>query len=161
MGTSDIHGLVDWDFKIPQGGHRPITLVFGKEKSINGIKDGLFERRTVVFYNNLLIGRELYLKPLIEASLKIRSAKYIGKSNVLAVEIENVSSSPFTLQNKSSYTFHRHADMIEIKSFETVTVEIKTLTRMEKIALEVMVLNAIKAPKAHPGLVLNIEVGKE
>src|SRR5690606_2210870 len=46
MGTSDVHGLVDWDFKVPQGGHRPITLVFGKEKNSEGIKDGLFDRRT-------------------------------------------------------------------------------------------------------------------
>jgi hypothetical protein len=152
---------VDWDFKVPQGGHRPITLVFGKEKNSEGIKEGLFERRTVVFYNNLLIGREPYLKPLIEASLKVRSAKYIGKSNVLAVEIENISSSPFTLQNRSSYTFHRHADVIEIKQFETVTVEVKTLARKEKIAMEVAVLNAITAPKSHPSMVLNIEVVKE
>lgn len=161
MGTSDIHGLVDWEFNVPQGGHRPITLVFGKEKNVQGIKEGLFERRTVVFFNNLLIGREVYLKPLIESSLKIRSAKYNGKSNVLAVEIENISSSPYSLQNKSSYTFHRHADVIEVKPFETVTIEIKTLTRLEKLSLEMRVLNAIKAPKSHPSVVLNVEVGKQ
>lgn len=32
MGTSDIHGLSDWLFKIPEGGQRPGTLVFAKEK---------------------------------------------------------------------------------------------------------------------------------
>jgi len=28
IGTSDIHGLIDWQYNVPQGGHRPITLVF-------------------------------------------------------------------------------------------------------------------------------------
>lgn len=28
MGTSDIHGLVDWQYQVPEGGHRPLTLVF-------------------------------------------------------------------------------------------------------------------------------------
>ncbi len=158
MGTSDIHGLVDWEFSVPQGGHRPITLVFGKEKNIESIKEGLFEKRTVVFYNNLLIGREAYLKPLIESSLNIRSTKYIGKSNVLAVEIENLSSAPFTLQNKSNFTLHSHADVFEVKAFETVTIEIKTLKLLEKCTLEMMVLNAITAPKKHPSIILAIDL---
>jgi len=28
MGTSDVHGLIDWDYKMSPKGHRPITLVF-------------------------------------------------------------------------------------------------------------------------------------
>ena len=32
VGTSDIHGLTDWMYDIPHGGHRPVTLVFAKER---------------------------------------------------------------------------------------------------------------------------------
>src|SRR5262245_22594890 len=39
IGTSDIHGLIDWQYSVPEGGHRPVTLVFAKEKSIAGIKE--------------------------------------------------------------------------------------------------------------------------
>jgi hypothetical protein len=28
MVTSDIHALVDWQYDVPRGGHRPVTLVF-------------------------------------------------------------------------------------------------------------------------------------
>ena len=35
IGTSDVHDLVDWDYKIPEGGHRPVTLVFSKRKNLN------------------------------------------------------------------------------------------------------------------------------
>jgi hypothetical protein len=48
MGTSDIHGLIDWQFKIPEGGHRPVTLVFAKERTAEAIKEALFDRRTAV-----------------------------------------------------------------------------------------------------------------
>ncbi len=51
MGTSDIHGLIDWLFNVPNDneffsnnsgfslpGHRPVTIVFSKNKSKEGIK---------------------------------------------------------------------------------------------------------------------------
>jgi len=98
MGTTDIHKLVDWDFKIPQGGHRPLTLVFAQERNEASIKEALMNRRTVAVFKNLLIGRDEFLIPLIESSLKVTSAKYIGKYNVLGVEVENLSSVDITLQ---------------------------------------------------------------
>ena len=33
LGTSDIHGIVDWQYQIPSGGHRPVPLVFAREKT--------------------------------------------------------------------------------------------------------------------------------
>ena len=33
IGTSDVHDLVDWDYNIPHGGHRPVTLVFSKKRN--------------------------------------------------------------------------------------------------------------------------------
>ena len=41
IGTSDIHGLIDWQYKVPAGGHRPLPLVFAKERSAEGIREGL------------------------------------------------------------------------------------------------------------------------
>ena len=86
MGTSDIHGLVDWQYNVPQGGHRPLTLVFAREKTEAGIKEALFARRTVAWFNNLLIGREEHLLPLIEASLEVKKATYQGKSSVVTLD---------------------------------------------------------------------------
>ncbi len=56
MGNSDVHGLVDWVFSVPQGGHRPVTLVFAKEKSAEAIKEALFAKRTAVWFDNTLVG---------------------------------------------------------------------------------------------------------
>lgn len=150
MGCSDIHKLVDWTFGVPQGGHRPVTMVFAKDTSANAIKEGLLNRRTVVFFNNLLIGRDEFLVPLVRESLKITSAKYQPKTTVLEVEIENVSSCEFILQNKTRYTFHAHGDVVTLKPGEKTTIEVKTKDKLSNVELQFEVLNAIHAPNSHP-----------
>lgn len=158
MGTTDIHKLIDWDFKVPQGGHRPLTLVFAKERTAESIKDALMNRRTVAVYKNLLIGRNEFLVPLIENSLKVTSAKYIGKYNVLGVEIENLSSTEIILQNQTGYTLHNNNDLIILKSGEKTIVEVKTIERKPSVLLKFTVLSAVNAPNKHPEITLNVKV---
>ena len=158
MGTSDIHKLIDWTFDVPNGGHRPITLVFAKEATIEGIKEGLMNKRTVAVFKDLLIGRDEYLVPLLKASLKVTSAKYIDKSTVLELEIENVTSSTFTLQNRSGYTFHANADIITLKAGEKTTLQIKTKEKLSSIELNFEVLNAIHAPNSHPAVTVQTNI---
>lgn len=160
MGTSDIHKLIDWDFKVNEGGHRPITLVFAKERNEASIKDALMNRRTVAVFRNLLIGRNEFLIPLIESSLLVKSAKYIGKSNVLSLVIENVSSTEFMLQNQTGFTLHNNNDVVTLKAGEKTTVEIKTIERKTDFQLKFLVLNAVNAPNKHPSVSfpVNVEV---
>ena len=108
MGTSDIHGLIDWQYHVPHGGHRPVTLVFAKEKSKAGIKEALINRRTVVWFKNTLIGRPEYLVPLIEQSITIAGAKYMDETSVLVVTLKNNSDADFIIENKTQYTLHRN-----------------------------------------------------
>ena len=101
--NSDIHGLVDWDYEISEGGHRPVTLVFAKEKSEKAIKKALFKKQTVVWNRNTLIGREEWLLPLINASLEVVSVEY--KRDAAHVRIKNKSDVRFILKNNSSFNF--------------------------------------------------------
>ena len=158
MGNSDIHELIDWDFKVPEGGHRPITLVFAKERTAESIKDALMNRRTVAVFKNLLIGRNEFLIPLIENSLKVTSAKYITKYNVLGVEIENLSSTEIILQNQTKYTLHNHNDLITLRAGEKTMVEVKTIERLPEVSLKFSVLSAVNAPNKHPDITINVKV---
>ena len=79
LGTSDIHGLVDWEYDVPGGGHRPVTLVFAADRSLEGIGEALRMRRTAVWYKDILIGRPEHVQPLIEASLSVQTAEYEEK----------------------------------------------------------------------------------
>jgi len=41
LGTSDIHGLIEWSYNISSGGHRPITFVIASSNSDEDIYKGL------------------------------------------------------------------------------------------------------------------------
>jgi hypothetical protein len=158
LGTSDIHGLIDWEYDVPNGGHRPVTLVFATERSAAGIKEALQARRTVAWFDNLLVGREEHVLPLIESSLTVKQAAYREDTNVLSVLIENSSDADYILDNKSSYTFHAAADVLTVKAHQETRLDIKTLDRKTAVSLPFEVLNAVTAPSTHPEIVLQITV---
>lgn len=160
MGTSDIHGLVDWQYKVPEGGHRPITLVFATERTPEAIKDALMNRRTVAYFNNLLIGREEWLKPLVQASLTVKRARYQGLSSIVEVIMENNSDAPFILANDSKFTFHTDGDLVMIKPHDSVTLQVKTLEVLKEFELPFTVLNAVIAPKKHLKLAVKVAVSE-
>ena len=158
MGTSDIHKLIDWDFKVADGGHRPLTLVFAKEKNAESIKDALMNRRTVAVFRNLLIGRNEFLIPLIEGSIKVTSAKYIGKYNVLGLELENLSGTEIVLQNQNNFTLHNNNDIITLKPGEKTMIEVKTIERKTELSLKFLVLSAVNAPNKHPSITITTKI---
>ena len=96
LATSDIHGLVDWQFDVPGGGHRPATLVFASNPSADAVREALMARRTVAYFKHSLIGREDVLVPLLEASLAAAEPQYGLGTSVLSVTLTNRSSAPFT-----------------------------------------------------------------
>ncbi len=156
MATSDIHGLIDWQFEVPEGGHRPVTLVFAKERTAESIKEALFQGRTVGWFKNSLIGKEEHLMPLIEASLEVIKAEYVGPSAVLAVTIKNNSDAGFILANESAYTFHDFLDIVTLHPNTETTFQVKTGEQMESLELEFLVMNAITAPKTHPKVTISL-----
>jgi len=158
MGSTDIHSLIDWQYDVCHGGHRPVTIVFAKEKSEASIKDGLNNRRTVVWFKNTLIGRAEYLVPLIEQSLIISKVTYKPKTTVLAVTIENISDVDYIIENQSKYTLHNMGDVFTIKANESIQLDIKTIDKLNKVELKFMVLNAITAPKTHPEIIIPVKV---
>jgi predicted metal-dependent phosphoesterase TrpH len=171
MGTSDIHGLVDWLFKVPDDnessnstlpGHRPVTIILSKDKSEDAIKDALFTGRTVVFYNELLIGKKENLKPLVEKCLVINNINDLelgysedGKSTIKKVEIKNVSDAPFILKNQNSFTFETNSDIINIMPNSIHSISVKTKGEpLNELKFEV--LNGIIAPKKYLNISLQI-----
>ncbi len=158
IGTSDIHGLVDWQYKIPEGGHRPVTMVFAEVRNPESVKEALMARRTAVWYNDVLVGREAHLAPLIEACLQVTSASYPENNDVLNVTIENRSSAHFLLQRLSGETFHANTDIVDLPAREETTLAVKTGQRVEELTLRFSVLSAIHAPGEHPTLELVVKV---
>lgn len=159
IGVSDVHDLIDWDYQPELGGHRPVTLVFAEERNSESIREALFARRTVVWFKNLLIGREPQLGPLLKASITVDSASYFEGSEILVVTLTNHSDAKFQLQSTGQYTFATTADIIELPPHEATRIGVKTVKKVDSLELRFDVLNALVAPKRHPSLVLQVEVG--
>lgn len=159
LGTSDVHGLIDYDYDVAAGGHRPVTLVLANDRSAEGIREGLVAGRTVVWYRDLLIGRPEHLVPLLDASVEVASASYAGESFVLNVLIRNQSDAPLLLRNRTGYTFHNVADVVTLEPNAVTRLQVKTLERLPRVDLRVEVLNAITAPATHPEITLEVPVG--
>lgn len=156
LGTSDIHGLIEWQYKLSEGEHRPITLIFAKEKTEEAIKEGLVNRRTAVYFDNTLVGKSEFLVPLIQSSLNVTKAEYKGRSTVLSAYVKNNSDVDYILENISDFTLHSHAGIITIKAHSTTLIQIKTLERLPSFNMPLKVLNAYVAPNENPEITLEI-----
>lgn len=158
IGTSDIHGLVDWQYQIAQGGHRPITVVLAKDRSVEAIQEALVARRTVAYYLDSIIGREEHVRPLLDASLSFATSGYSGDTSIARVSIQNHSDAWFTLLNTSSLRFHDRANLIDVPPHQTISFQVKTIERLEAISIDFEVLNVITAPSQHPIITLSAPI---
>ncbi len=158
VGTSDIHGLVDWQYEVPEGGHRPIMLVFAEARSEAGIKDAMLAGRTAAYYRNQLIGKEEYLVPLLEASLEVVSARYITNTLLLSIELQNNADIHMKLKNTTDFTLHNSTGIVEIESHHSETVDVKTRRPLESLTLTFEVLNAITAPGVTAQITIPVEI---
>ena len=150
LGTSDIHDLIDWQYKLPEGGHRPVTLVFATEKTKPALKRALKKGRTVVWYNDKLIGKSDHLQSLIASCIKVEASSYIKNSTVAHTKISNNSDAPFMLRNNSQYNFYNSTDFVTIPPHGSTILDIRIEEKKKSFTLEFEVLNAISAPATHP-----------
>ena len=154
IGVSDVHDLIDWDYQPHKGGHRPVTLVFTEEKSAAAIQQALFANRTVVWFKNLLIGREEQLLHLLKASLSISSLNYRPQTSVAEVTVSNASDADFDLRYVGDYTFMYSADRIRIPAHDDITLLVKPGGTLDSLVLKFIVENALIAPNEHPNILL-------
>ena len=154
IGTSDVHNLIDWDYKPHTGGHRPVTLVFASAKNSKAVKDALMDRRTVIWFKNNLFGLERSLNPLLEASLSIESAVYNNETQIMGLTIKNNSDAIFLLKNNSDYTFSNSDDMVQVPAQGSKYLQVKTLKRLNQLILDFTVMNALVAPKQYAQITL-------
>ena len=158
LGTSDVHQLIDWDYEPHHGGHRPVTLILAETNTEASVKEALFARRTVVWFNDLLIGEERNVAPLLKASLTIASASYTPDTTILEVTFRNVSDATFQLKNLSRYTFAEDDDYLVIPQHSETMIPVNVIDSLATVELEFEVLNAIVAPKTHPRLKLHSNI---
>ena len=144
IGTSDVHGLIDWDYPSSIGAHRPVTLILSKSNSSDAIKSSLFSGKTVVWFKNNLIGLENNILELTNSYLKAKKVEILENSDIARVEIENVSDVRFIIQVLDQSSVVNESNLIEIAPNEKTVLQIDN--GIDKGSLDVKILNAFIAP---------------
>lgn len=147
LGTSDIHGLVDWTHDAGHGGHRPLTIVLAKERSPESLKQALFDGRTVAWINDDLIGREENVEQVVRACLRVEPSGYLPRSSVLQVSLKNACPMAFTLQNRGERTFHDVSDLVRVERYADKNIQVRMNDERRALALDVTVLNTQVRPR--------------
>ncbi|MEM7362432.1 MAG: Sb-PDE family phosphodiesterase [Pseudomonadota bacterium] len=152
IGTSDVHGLIDWDYDVAGDGHRPVTLVLSASRSADSIREALFAGRTVIWSGNTLIGLPTHLNALLDASLTLESTRVDERRDIVYATLRNHSDARFLLRhtNHKNQSFHVQTDLLEVPPHESLTLTIKPRTMGDKLDLRFEVLNALTAPGEHP-----------
>jgi hypothetical protein len=160
IGASDIHELIDWEYRPHEGGHRPVTLVLAEASTPVALQQALVDGRTLVWFKNTLLARAPEMQQLLQASLSITSASYKDESNLLELVIRNLSDVDFQMENTSAYTFSRNTDLLLLKQHADTRITVKTPQRLQHIELPLRVRNALVAPKQSAEITLSSAVSQ-
>jgi hypothetical protein len=151
FSNSDIHAPITLDYHVHTDDHRPLTLVFAKEKTIDSLKEALFARRTVVYSAHKLIGDEQFLRPIFEKSVRVDQAaiQFLAKKKV-TVQVSNDSDIDYVLELVSAPEGMTAPKQLILPPLKTVLLPLESGFRppgpTSKNALVYRVTNLLVAP---------------
>lgn len=96
IGATDAHWPTSFLYDLKET-HRPMTLIFAKEKTPEGMKEALLAGRTIAWADNTLTGNVALLKSFLKASLKVVSYKV--ENNKVTARIQNDTEISYLLDN--------------------------------------------------------------
>lgn len=129
FSNSDYHNSIC----MPTGCYRPMTLVFAKERSQEGIREALDNRRTVAFAQNYLYGAEELIEPLFTNSLETRLLSTTDKETI--VEITNTTGLNFDLELITNEIYRPVTTHFILFGGKTTTIVLKNKTTEKKKSL--------------------------
>ncbi|MEN8230288.1 MAG: Sb-PDE family phosphodiesterase [Bacteroidota bacterium] len=154
IGNSDIHGVSTYQYQPDK--HRTITLVFAREKSVEGVQEALLNHRTAIYQGDHLIGAEDLLKPLFFESLDIET-EYREGTSVAIMSITNNSDFDFICENQGPYNFYSGINFFTIKAHAKTIIYVKTLEKLSGFSLDLLVHNALVAPGQKMELAIEVK----
>jgi hypothetical protein len=167
LANSDIHDPSNLAWHVHEGDHRPVTLVFAKERTEAGVREALFAQRTVAWSGETLAGREELLRPLVAAALTIEDPKLaIQAGGDGYVRIRNASDLRLELAGPGSADGLTAPKELVIAADGTSLLEISVPKAAQagtrRLTLAYTIRNVLIAPGeglSFP-IVVEIEVGK-
>ena len=166
MCSTDVHSPINQAYDVVDG-HRPMTLVFSKKRSIEGIKEALFDRRTALYWHNMLIGDEKFLAPIFNESIEILTPEVtITGTGRAYVQIRNDSDVSFVLEAVPSADGSvlpvTQPSSLRIEAHRTIRFGVNGVSAdqsgKKKVLMQYRVTNLLVAPDQYLEVVLPLKV---
>jgi len=163
LSNSDIHNPIQMDYNMPHGEHRPVTLVFAEVRSIEAIKEALFDRRTAVYWNNFLLGKKEFLEPLFYNSIHINNpAVILEEDESMYIQITNTSDIDFKLQKNGEIDGLEAQTGVILYSGKTVLYSIESTNSKfkgdKKVSIPFLVENLKTTPNEALQVYLDLSI---
>jgi hypothetical protein len=146
LGSSDIHGLIDYDYDLEAGEHRTVTLVLAREKSAEAIREALVGGQTTALYMGHVIGREQHVRAVVEGALTLIPGTPREDSQVLPLTIRNDAPIRMILRNVGTRRFSNASDLVLVPANGEVRVTLTASPDPAAVVLPVEVVNAFVGP---------------
>jgi hypothetical protein len=163
LSNSDIHSPLNLDYHVHDGDHRPLTLVFAKDRTAQGILEALKTRRTAVYAGSQLLGEERYLAPIFERSVQLLKSKITltGTGRVL-LQIHNDSEIPYRLDRAGQVEGLQFPGTLTLPAQQTILAEVKSTSADQSgtrnVVLPYRVTNVLVEPATALRVGLKLEV---
>lgn len=129
--------------------HRPMTLVFAKEKSEAGIKEALLARRTAIYFGDFIVARQTEAEAFFRAAVSIKVLKETRNGEpLIKVELTNNSDIPFNIRAKSEFNIENFPlGQTSLKPGVKETIILKAVWTYPKTTpLKIEVMNVLVSP---------------
>ena len=125
FANSDCHTPFFYMIDYLNGQHRPVTLVFAKERTEEAVRDALEHGRTAAYAEEMVYGREDMLRPLFEACVKVENVKFTDKQ--ISFTLVNKSCIPIRLRKVAGSEKYYYVRNYELRPFETIKITVRPL----------------------------------
>jgi hypothetical protein len=163
MANSDVHDPIFMTYDYAKGEHRPMTLVLAKENTVEEIKKALFDGRTMVYHEKLLIGKGEYLQAVFENSISIQNPEMTLKGRERGYfRIHNSSEISYELKLETQSEEITVPEEIVLQADRTVMFSVRAkseeISGKKKYEISYKVKNLLAAPEEGLPVILKFKI---
>jgi predicted metal-dependent phosphoesterase TrpH len=139
--------------------HRPMTLVFAKNKSVEAIREALQNRRTALYFDDYIVARVPEAEAFFKAAVKVTTEKKVRNGEpILQVSFNNTSDIPYKVKIAAPFDVEGlPLGQTTFPAHETTVVILKAIWKYpEQIPVQVEVFNIIVSPEEALKTLFNI-----
>ena len=129
--------------------HRPMTLVFAKEKTIEAIKEALLAKRIALYFDDYLVARQPEAESFFKAAIEVKTERSRRKGEpLLKIIIFNNCDIPFRIKASGNFVMDTYPlGQVTLEPHKETTLILRAMWQYPKeVTLKMDVANILVSP---------------